>query len=438
MGQIIAWHKKTCLILSIIMGFILLSGCVCATNKVFHKSSSPPLNIVSAQEKIRQHPEEKVKTALQDSTKRRSPLLWDEGMQTLLLQALKPLPLEKKHRIRLGDFRMEDKGSRFALSRRIETTLRTTLNNTEDISLVGASTRGSKQPKTAEYLLSGLYRLEANRLRIIATLRESDSGRIISSSHVFILMESLVMEKEGEQSKPTKSRSLSGYDRIIERLLFSEPKQSSFELEVWTDKPVYQIGEAVTFYFRSSRNAYLTLLDVGTSGNLRILFPNRFQQEHRVTAGRVYAVPSKGAPFRIEANGPPGLERVKGIATSRPLTLVEGKPSSGFLTVSREHRPFQGDLKRRLDQLKDRSWAEGSAEIYITEDGKPPRLPGRFRTIKPKKPEKPIDITGTPGLAEEEKKKDPLDLSPKKLEKPIDTVGAAGKIPQQEMHHGHE
>ncbi len=215
--------------------------------------------------------------------------------------------------------------------------------------------------------------------------------------------------------------STDAFSVVLEKLLSLEAAESAFEVEVWTDKASYTIGEEVTFFFRTNRDAFLSLLDIGTSGELRVLFPNPFQKTNFVRAGQIVTIPSaspsKGEAFSITVEGPTGLERIKAIATTFPLPIADSVPQDAFLRVSRENTRSVSLLQTTIQQLWGGVWAGSYAEINIVEAAQPSPAPGQPRTIKPKKPEKPIDITGTAGLKPKK---------PKKPEKPIDIIGLAG------------
>ena len=53
-------------------------------------------------------------------------------------------------------------------------------------------------------------------------------------------------------------------------------KPGEIKAELWTDQQFYKIGEPRVINFRASQDCYVTLLDVGTSGNVHLLYPSRF------------------------------------------------------------------------------------------------------------------------------------------------------------------
>ena len=56
-------------------------------------------------------------------------------------------------------------------------------------------------------------------------------------------------------------------------------QRTSVSLWVNDHDNTYNIGENIIFYAKAKRDGYLTIIDVGTSGKVRQLFPNRYQPE---------------------------------------------------------------------------------------------------------------------------------------------------------------
>lgn len=98
---------------------------------------------------------------------------------------------------------------------------------------------------------------------------------------------------------------------------------AGFKIELWTDRKddTYKVGDEVVFYFRTNRDCYLTLLNVTTTGKVHILFPNKYQKDNLVKAGKVYRFPPEDAKYVFRLTGPAGIELVKAIATIDEVTL---------------------------------------------------------------------------------------------------------------------
>ncbi len=83
-----------------------------------------------------------------------------------------------------------------------------------------------------------------------------------------------------------------------------------------------RLGDVIRFNFRAERDCYLTMINVGTSGKITVLFPNEYRPDGRIEGDIVYRTGTKGEmPFNIRAKGPAGRELVKVIATLEPLNL---------------------------------------------------------------------------------------------------------------------
>lgn len=214
------------------------------------------------------------------------------------------------------------------------------------------------------------------------------------------------------------------YKLAVERLLLFAPSAPPFEIEIWTDKETYHVGDTVTFFVRSDQDTHLTLVDVGTGGEMKIVFPNAFHEDGYIKAGRVYSIPAPDETFNVLVEGPPGVERIKAIATPGPLSVLDAGLARDFSENSENDREKVENLLRVLRTLDGSRWTEGQTDFLVIEKGA--RVPSqeRPREMKPKKPEKPIDITGTPGLKPPEK----LDIDKRPMHPlPSPEIGATEK-----------
>lgn len=134
----------------------------------------------------------------------------------------------------------------------------------------------------------------------------------------------------------------------------------------------FGIGESVTFVARAERGGYLTLVDLGTDGTVTVLFPNPWDPDNRIPAGRTIVFPSPSMGSEIVAEPPPGRGIVRAIVTETPLDLpLAGKEltSSDVFLADRIARALQDAAGRspvapgavRLD-----TWATASL-VYRVE-----------------------------------------------------------------------
>ena len=161
-----------------------------------------------------------------------------------------------------------------------------------------------------------------------------------------------------------------------------------FSVRVWTtpaDQPVatsrdirvvptnkdtrYRIGDKISVRFQSTRDCYLTLMNIGTSGKLIILFPNALHRDNRISANQVYEIPGHEYDFEYQLQGPPGIERLKAIATLEKVDLLEVQlASDGSLFLTEAPAAAARDIavmKRAVDEISSQQWAEDTWEFQV-------------------------------------------------------------------------
>lgn len=164
-------------------------------------------------------------------------------------------------------------------------------------------------------------------------------------------------------------------DKEQERILLTkkmeiEPvREGEIKVELWSDKPVYKAGEIMTLHFKTNRDCYVTLVDVGTSGKVHILYPNRFSGGSKVLAGKVYSIPGRDDGYAIAVLGPQGTEVVRAIATLTPIAVTEidfSKEGTIFKKVE-EPATLTRDLSIVVKKTSPSSRGEGLIRIEIKE-----------------------------------------------------------------------
>src|SRR5262249_30154437 len=71
------------------------------------------------------------------------------------------------------------------------------------------------------------------------------------------------------------------------------------DFDAWVDNPglTYVIGQPLRIMVRPKHDAYITVVDVGSSGRVAVLYPNHFQRDARVRAGSTVMIPSYRASW---------------------------------------------------------------------------------------------------------------------------------------------
>lgn len=83
-------------------------------------------------------------------------------------------------------------------------------------------------------------------------------------------------------------------------------------------KPVYRAGENVSFEVQLPADGYLYCYLQDMRGHVRRIFPNRFQSDARVSAGRPLSLPG-AMRFALQAEGAGQREKVACVATARDV-----------------------------------------------------------------------------------------------------------------------
>lgn len=77
------------------------------------------------------------------------------------------------------------------------------------------------------------------------------------------------------------------------------PVGGGIDLSLTSDQDSYRVGDGPVFTIVTSRDCFLTLMDIDEKGEGTVLMPNRFQQENFIKAGVPIQFPGAGAPFQF-------------------------------------------------------------------------------------------------------------------------------------------
>lgn len=90
------------------------------------------------------------------------------------------------------------------------------------------------------------------------------------------------------------------------------------EVDIWTDRDDgsnYYEGDDITIYFRASQDAYVTIYDLDTRGNINLVFPPEPGVNNYVQAGEIYMIPETSDDYTLTLEGPPGNEYIQAVAS---------------------------------------------------------------------------------------------------------------------------
>ncbi len=145
-------------------------------------------------------------------------------------------------------------------------------------------------------------------------------------------------------------------------------------VEVWFDEArgsVYEPGDAVEVFFKSSHDCYVVVYDVDTQGFVNVLYP-RGDQNSWVEGGRIHSIPSPYDDYDLIVEGPKGIEYVVAVASPYPLDIrslyAEEEWDDGYRYSGR----IAGDPHESIYELNERlAWGSSaySPEGYSSDIG---------------------------------------------------------------------
>ena len=218
----------------------------------------------------------------------------------------------------------------------------------------------------ADYIITGSYWEETDRLRVLAQCRELKSGTVVASTSVEFASDLLpaAMQLKPENFQSAMAQQMAFAQQIID--------SDQFQLEVWTDRGqdalLYGQGELMKIYLRSNRPCYVRLIYILADGQKTLLLDNLPINAESVN--RSLSV-NELKDLDFECAAPFGAEMLVAVGRTDqfdPLKTVE-KDGYYFLPVSQPEevaylsRDVRGFKRRQRD---DASIQQTESKLMIT------------------------------------------------------------------------
>lgn len=99
-------------------------------------------------------------------------------------------------------------------------------------------------------------------------------------------------------------------------------QQPAFMVRVNVDRPdgIYEEGQLMEVSVESEKSGYLYLLYKQADGSEKCLFPNQYDSDNSITAGRKITLPTTSTRFRLRIAPPLGDELLIALVTLKPLS----------------------------------------------------------------------------------------------------------------------
>ena len=218
----------------------------------------------------------------------------------------------------------------------------------------------------ADYIITGSYWEETERLRVLAQCRELKSGIVVASTSVEFSPDLLpaAMQLKPDNFQSAMAQQMAFAQQIID--------SDQFQLEVWTDRGqdalLYGQGELMKIYLRSNRPCYVRLIYILADGQKTLLLDNLPINAESVN--RSLSV-NELKDLDFECAAPFGAEMLVAVGRTDqfdPLKTVE-KDGYYFLPVSQPEevaylsRDVRGFKRRQRD---DASIQQTESKLMIT------------------------------------------------------------------------
>ncbi len=133
------------------------------------------------------------------------------------------------------------------------------------------------------------------------------------------------------------------------------------DVDVWTDRDDgsnYYEGDDITIYFRTSEDAYVTVYDLDTRGNVNLIFPPDPSDNHYVQGGEIYMIPESNADYTLSLEGPPGTEHIQMVASTEYFPVPDWR---GPVSVYDDEWGFkyEGENEEFIGRVNERYFSGG-------------------------------------------------------------------------------
>ena len=156
-------------------------------------------------------------------------------------------------------------------------------------------------------------------------------------------------------------------EQLVPQSIIVQPAPSDLRVTIETDRSRYRVGDTVEIRFWVSEPAFVYIYNQDTRGNVRLIFPNRFDQDNWVRAGE-HRLPGSGYRFRVE--GPPGTEYLQILATRTRLRNLDWRNiREAFPLLGNDPLKVKEEVRSFLDVIPERSWSSAWTRFTVERRG---------------------------------------------------------------------
>ncbi len=219
-------------------------------------------------------------------------------------------------------------------------------------------TRDLANASGAEWVLSGTYWEQEEKIKLLANLRNINTGESLAGAEV-------VFDKELLKSANFDFKPQNFKNALIEQQAFAEGEfvSGQLQVEVWTRKGNENLllteGETMNIFVRVNREAHIRLLYILADGRHTLLYDDYYIDNSKVN--RVVEVPGQ-----FVCVPPFGAEMLICLASTLPFKSVETVEEGGYLFIKEAQPEVIAKKVRGFQRVKEKESHQAEAKIVIT------------------------------------------------------------------------
>ena len=200
--------------------------------------------------------------------------------------------------------------------------------------------------------------------------KDSSPENLIDSSSKYI---ETLLNQAGMQvfhpkltaSEDRKRVSLAGVggDGLSNLQLIRGYVEKGKQFEMSASSKVYQEGGVIRYSLNVPADGYLNVLSVGTEGKVTLLFPNAYQSDNYVKAGKM-SLPGDAAKFVLRARKPYGESYIAAFLSEKKVDFFSFSEAARTKGVTLAE-PSWNQIKKGLGLLGKYRKTKGAREVVV-------------------------------------------------------------------------
>ena len=224
-------------------------------------------------------------------------------------------------------------------------------------------TRDLAKYSGAEWLLSGTYWEQGEKIKLMATMRDVNTGKALAGAEV--LFDADLLKPLNLDFKPQNFSSA-----LIEQKAFAEGEfiSDQLQVEVWTNKGnenlLFTKGETMKVYVRVNRESHIRLLYILAGGQRTLLYDDLYIDQSKVN--HVVEVPEE-----FECAPPFGAEMLVVVARTEKFEPLDTVKRNGYLflkaSTAKDAAAMVRGMKRKKQKANEIQQTEAKSIITTIE-----------------------------------------------------------------------